>query len=141
MSHAIHHTVIVAGSVQCASLALPLGDRWAYPLCMTDAQHEETSLRRRNRRVVAVLLAVGLSTAIGGLVGGLASKASADHATLVASSARTLAVHSYGAYLFPGANSMVPDYTGLWIGIIVAAVGLIVLVAGATVASIRPRAA
>ena len=80
-------------------------------------------------------------TAVEGLIGGLAAKASADHASLVASSPRTLPVLTHSSYLFPGAHSIVPDYTGFGIGIIVAVLGVIVLLAGIIVASTKPRVA
>jgi hypothetical protein len=43
-----------------------------------------------------------------------------------------------GGYLFPGAHSIGPDYTGLWIGIMVAVLGVIVLLAGIILASTLP---
>jgi len=111
---------------------------------MTDAQHDEAPTTRlgapflRRKLYVVLLLAVGVLAAIGGLIGGLDAKAFADHALLVASSLRTLPVLGQDGYLFPGAHSIVPDYTGLWIGIIVAVLGVIVLLAGVAVASTLP---
>jgi hypothetical protein len=113
---------------------------------MTDAQHSEaptttlgTSVPRRNLYVV--LLAVGALMVVGGLIGGLVAKTSADHASLVDSSPRALRTMTYSGYLFPGPNAIVPDYAGLWIGIIVAVLGVIAVLAGIIVASARRRVA
>jgi hypothetical protein len=113
---------------------------------MTDAQHSEaptttlgTSVPRR--KLYVVLLAVGALMAVGGFIGGLVAKTSADHASLVDSAPRALPVGGYSGYLFPGPHAIVPDYAGLSIGIIVAVLGVIVLVAGIIVASVRTSVA
>jgi hypothetical protein len=114
---------------------------------MTDAQHGEaltttlgTPAHRRHLYVV-LLLAVGVLMSVGGLIGGLVAKTSADHASRADSAPRTLLVGVYGDYLFPGPHAIVPDYTGLSIGIIVAVLGVIVLLAGIIVASAKSRVA
>jgi hypothetical protein len=90
---------------------------------------------RRNPYVV-VLLAVGALMAIGGLIWGLAAKASADHALFTAFSMHTLPVHAFTQYT---QRSVVLDYTGLWTGILVAILGVIILVAGVVVAFAKRR--
>lgn len=50
----------------------------------------------------------------------------------------TLPVHSYVQYT---QHLVAPDYTGLWVGPLVAALGLIVLLAGIVVAVTRGRMA
>jgi hypothetical protein len=114
---------------------------------MTDAQHSEeptptlgASVLRRNPYVVW-LLAVGVLMVVGGLIGALVAKTSADHALLADSSPRALRTMTYSGYLFPGAHAIVPDYAGLWIGIIVAVLGVIAVLAGIIVASARRRVA
>jgi hypothetical protein len=86
---------------------------------------------------VVLLLAVGALTAIGGVIAGLAAKASADHALAVGSSLPTLPVHTYTQYV---SHSIAPDYTGLWIGILVAVIGVVILLAGVAAAT-KPRVA
>jgi hypothetical protein len=107
---------------------------------MSDAPQGEasaTAVHRRNPYVV-VLLTVGALTAIGGVIWGLTAKASADHAVLGASSMPTLPVHAYTEYT---QHFIAPDYMGLWIGLLVAVLGLIILLAGVVVAFTRPRMA
>jgi hypothetical protein len=112
---------------------------------MTDAQHGEaptstlgTSAPRQHLYVI-LLLAVGVLMAVGGLIGGLVAKTSADQASRADSAPRRLSVGSDSGYLFPGPHAIVPDYTGLSIGIIVAVLGVIVLLAGIIVASAKSR--
>jgi hypothetical protein len=38
-------------------------------------------------------------------------------------------VSSRSGYFFPGAESVAPDYLGVWVGVIIAAVGMIALLA------------
>jgi hypothetical protein len=101
--------------------------------------------RARSRRNLAWLLTAGALMAAGGLICGLAAKAFADHASLVASSARTLVCAPSSSVVCPlvpaGAHYVAPDYTGLWIGIVVAVFGAIVLLTGIIVASTKPRGA
>jgi hypothetical protein len=96
-----------------------------------------TAVRRRNLYGV-VLLTVGALAAIGGVIWGLAAKASADNAVFGASSMPTLPVHVYTQYT---QRSFVPDYMGLWIGLLVAALGVAILLAGVVVAFAKPRMA
>jgi hypothetical protein len=121
---------------------------WATPrqtarsivIFMSDAPQDEasaTAVHRRNPYVV-VLLAVGALAAIAGLIWGLAAKASADHTALGASSMPTLPVHVYTQYT---QHFIVPDYMGLWIGLLVAVLGVIILLAGVVVAITKPRLA
>jgi hypothetical protein len=105
---------------------------------MSDAPQDDASaaaVHRRNPYVV-VLLAVGALAAIGGLIWGLAAKASAEHTVLGASSMPTLPVHVYTQYT---QRFIVPDYMGLWIGLVVAVLGVMILLAGVVVAFTKPR--
>jgi hypothetical protein len=95
------------------------------------------NVNRRNPYVVP-LLALGVATAIGGVIGGLVAKAFADHAPLATSSMMTLPVYTYTQYT---ERSIGPDYTGLGIGILVAVLGVIILSAGVIVAFTKPRVA
>jgi hypothetical protein len=107
---------------------------------MSDAPQDEasaTAFYRRNPYVV-VLLAVGALAVIGGLIWGLAAKASAEHTVLGTSSMPTLPVHVYAQYT---QRFIVPDYMGLWIGLLVAVLGAIILLAGVVVAFTKPRKA
>lgn len=106
---------------------------------MSDAPQDDGSaaaVHRRNPYVVVVLLAVGALAAIGGLVWGLAAKASAEHTVLGASSMPTLPVHVYTQYT---QRFIVPDYMGLWIGLLVAVLGVMILLAGVVFAFTKPR--
>ncbi len=123
-------------------LELPTDRPRVYRHFMNDAQRDEaptttrgTAVPRRNPYVV-VLLAVGGLATIGGLIWGLAAKASADHALLMASSLPTLPVHTFTQYT---SHAIVLDYTGLWTGILVAILGVIILLAGVIVASTKRR--
>lgn len=130
---------------------LPDGRR-VYSLRMTEAQQGEArtttpdaAVPRRNS-YVAPLLVVGVLVAVGGLIGGLVAKAFADHASLVANSAKVLV--SCGSDPIPlcfpktlGYPLVTADYTGLWIGILIAVLGVMVLLAGSIIASARPRVA
>ncbi|WP_426520173.1 hypothetical protein ACPPVQ_07450 [Diaminobutyricibacter sp. McL0618] len=98
---------------------------------MTDARRD---------RYVSLLLAVGVLMVLGGVVGGLAAKASADHPWSMGSSMPTLPIFVYTQYT-QATHPIVPDYTGLWIGIGVAVLGAIILAAGVIVASTKPPTA
>lgn len=133
-------------------MGVPPDGRRDYSLCMTEAQQGAapttspgTAVPRRNS-YVAPLLVVGVLMAVGGLIGGLVATASADHISRVANSAKTLV--SCGsdpiALCFPntlGHPLVTADYTGLWIGLIVAVLGVIVLLARIIIASTKPSLA
>jgi hypothetical protein len=107
---------------------------------MSGARQDEapaTAGRRRNAYVV-VLLTGGALAAIGGAIWGLAAKTSADHAVLGASSMPTLPVHAYTQYT---QHFIVPDYMGLWIGLLVAVLGVVIVLAGVVVVFTKPRMA
>jgi hypothetical protein len=87
---------------------------------------------------MTLLIAVGLSTTIGGTVTALVAKGSIDNASGASSSLPTLPVHAYVQYT---QYLVLPDYTGLWIGITLASVGVIVLVLGVVPPVLRRPAA
>ncbi|MCU1582785.1 MAG: hypothetical protein QOD27_1682 [Microbacteriaceae bacterium] len=116
---------------------------------MTEAQQREAptdaAVPRRNSHL-ALLLVVGVLMAVGGLIGGLVAKAFADHVSRVANSAKSLVPCGSDpiALCFPktlGHALVTADYTGLWIGILIAVLGVMVLLAGSIIASARPRVA
>ena len=87
---------------------------------------------------------VGMLIAFGGLIGGLAAKASADHVAIIANSAKWLVASSSNPIVltFPktlGHPLVTADYTGLWVGLIVALLGVMLLSAGILLASVKPR--
>jgi predicted MFS family arabinose efflux permease len=104
---------------------------------MTDAQQVATP---RRSRTGLVLLIVGALLVIGGVVGGLVAKASADRAAK-ATGPHSLTVGSYGGFNFRFTHTSQLDYTGLWIGVAVAAVGLVVLVIGIILTARKRRVA
>ena len=110
---------------------------------MTDAEQGADPTPRLGARVtrrkpdVLLLLTVGTLMVVGGLIGGLFAKASAEKAAS-GSPMPTLPVHVYAQYT---AHSIVPDYTGLGIGNLVAVLGLIIVVVCVIVASRRRRSA
>ena len=93
---------------------------------------------RRNRAVL-LLLVVGGFVTVGGVVGGLVAKASVDHALSVASGIRTLPVFTYAQYTQTPPS--LPGLMGLWIGSLVAVLGVVILLAGVVVATTKPRLA
>lgn len=104
---------------------------------MTDAQQVETP---KKRGAALPLIIVGALFVIGGAIGGLLAKASADrgaHAT----GPHSLSVGSYGGFNFRFTHTVHLDYTGLWIGLAVVIVGLVLLVIGIILAARRKRAA
>ncbi|MDQ1577469.1 MAG: hypothetical protein QOE21_156 [Microbacteriaceae bacterium] len=116
---------------------------------MTEAQQRDAptdaAVHRRNFYVV-LLLVVGVLMAVGGLIGGLVAKAFADQISRIANSAKSLVPCGSDpiALCFPktlGHALVTADYTGLWIGILVAVLGVIVLLARSIIASTRPRVA
>lgn len=107
---------------------------------MSDALRDEApakAVRRWNPYAVA-LMAVGVAVVVADAIWTLVSNASAGNVVFHASSMPTLPVHSFVQYTqhFVG-----PDYTGLWIGPLVAVLGLIILIAGIIVAVTRRRIA
>ena len=109
---------------------------------MSDAPQNEASASAVHRRIsyVVVLLAVGALAVIGGVIWALTAKASAN--TVFSAPMPTLPVYTYTQYTQHTQHfSIVPDYTGLWIGSLVAVIGLIILLAGVIVAFTKPRLA
>jgi hypothetical protein len=110
---------------------------------MTDAQR---GVAPRQFSWADLLLRWGVLLVIVGLVGGLAAKSFADRASYGASQAtRLIGIDSSNpSVLAPDASSahyVPPDYTVFWIGMLVVALGLIVVVAGIGVALAKRRAA
>ncbi|MDR6971605.1 hypothetical protein [Leifsonia shinshuensis] len=93
--------------------------------------------RDDRRNLVVALLAIGTTTTLLGVVFGLVMKTAAEQ-TNVSSTLVTLPVGVYKQYT---QRAFVPDYTGLWIGLVVAAVGALVLIAALVVARRRTPAA
>ncbi len=98
---------------------------------MTDARLGGPSARRR--LPIGLLLAVGILAIVGGVAASVVAKVTADHAQFEGSSTTAvLAVGVSNGYLFP---APAPDYTGVWIGVTVAAIGATVLIIGLVAAS------
>ena len=87
------------------------------------------------RPSVVTLLAVGALAILGGLVWELIARGSAENAALPVSSMPVLPVHVYAQYT----QRVVHDYSALWMGALVAIVGVLLVVAGVIVASTRAR--
>lgn len=77
--------------------------------------------------------------AVGGVVAGLIARAAVLTSPSVGSAPQLLPVLSQTGYLFPKARASAPDGAGIWIGIIVAALGVIVLLVGGILAWTRLR--
>ena len=110
---------------------------------LTDAQ---TSQRRVPP--TALLAASGLLLVIGGLVGGLLAKRAADAVSHAKSAATRLiggdivSDKQMTGFTFDpsSAHYVPPDYTGFWIGMLVAALGLLALATAVGVRLISRRA-
>jgi len=87
------------------------------------------------RPSVVTLLTVGALAIVGGIIWVLIAQGSADHATTSASSVGVLPVHVYAQYT----QRVVHDYSALWMGALVAIVGVLLVVAGVIVAAARRR--
>jgi hypothetical protein len=110
---------------------------------LTDAQASQ-----RRVPLTALLAASGLLLVIGGLVGGLLAKHAAD----VVSHAKSAATRLIGGDIVSdkqmtgftfdpsSAHYVAPDYTGFWIGMLVAALGLLALATAVGVRLISSRA-
>jgi len=101
---------------------------------------------RRVRSLPVWLLVPGVLMALGGSIGGLVAKHSADITSLLASQPKGLisggAASSMGLRFDPSSAHFVPpNYAGLWLGIMIAAVGTVLGVTGAFIAirQKRPR--
>ncbi|WP_345764679.1 hypothetical protein [Diaminobutyricibacter sp. McL0608] len=101
-----------------------------------DTNAPGSSVGQRNLSVV-LLLAFGALTAIGGVIGALAAKAAADHALFAASGLRTLPVYTYTQFT-QAVPSIAPELAGMWVGSVVAVLGVAVLLAGVIVATRNP---
>ncbi|MGN7797819.1 hypothetical protein [Leifsonia sp. 22587] len=92
----------------------------------------------RRRRLIPSLIVAGASLAVFGVLFAIVEKVSAEQGTTSPTTMVTLPVGVYTQYTQRG---FVPDYTGLWIGLVVAAVGALVLIAALVVARRRTPAA
>jgi predicted permease len=99
-------------------------------------------LLRNRRRPAAWLIVPGALLALGGTIAGLAAKRSAEIASSIASSAKRLIspLSNPLALEFDptSAQPVPPDYTGFWLGMIVAAIGALAVVMGVVIA-VRER--
>lgn len=113
---------------------------------MTDAQRGAAP---RQFSWAVLLVGSGVLLLVVGLLGGLAAKRSADIASYLASQptgmvgGHILSSKRMTGFSFDpsSAHYVPPDYTGFWIGVLVVALGLIVVVAGMGVALVKRRAA
>ncbi len=94
--------------------------------------------RVQPRPYVVWLIGAGALATVVGVVWGLIAFESAQQSTTLSGPMPTLPVNTYAQYT---QHPVVPDYTGLWLGLIVAGVGALVLLAGAVAAFARPRTA
>ena len=92
----------------------------------------------RVRALVALLLLIGAVIATGGVIVGRSAQAAADHAAAAASSPQLLPVFAHSKTFFPEA-SLTPDYSGLFAGVGIAVVGMVIVLAGLMLASRNPR--
>lgn len=88
------------------------------------------------KRTLVALLVLGATAVAGGVLIALVTTSSTEQAS--SGSMPTLPVHVYVQYT---QRLLAPDYTGLAIGITVAAVGALLLLAGALLTLIRARTA
>ena len=94
-----------------------------------------------------MLAASGVLLVVGGLLGGLLSKRAADVVSHVKSSAtrliggEILSDKQMTGFAFDpsSAHYVPPDYTGFWIGMLVAALGLLALATAGGIRLIRSR--
>lgn len=93
-------------------------------------------MRTHRPYFVWLLGAGGLATAVG-VVWAFAAIEAAGRA-VASGPMMTLPVNVYTQYT---QRSIVPDYTGLWLALVVAGIGVLVLLAGAVAAFVRPRPA
>ncbi len=92
---------------------------------------------RSQRPYILWLLGAGaLATAVG-VVWAFAAIEAAGRA-MASGPMMTLPVNVYTQYT---QRSIMPDYTGLWLALVVAGIGVLVLLAGAVAAFVRPRPA
>ncbi|WP_426519596.1 hypothetical protein ACPPVQ_05920 [Diaminobutyricibacter sp. McL0618] len=105
---------------------------------MSDAPHNEAfaSAVHRRRPYVVVLLAVGALAVIGGVIWALTAKAVK---TVFSGPLPTLPVYTNAQFTQHTESSLVPDYTGVWIGLLVAVIGVTILLAGVVGALTKPR--
>lgn len=90
-----------------------------------------TDIPRSGRKVLVVLLfSLGAAFAFGGAITAFIAKASIGDVASTSSSIPTLPVNVYAQYT---SRLVVPDYTGVTIGIVLATVGVI-LVTGTAIA-------
>jgi hypothetical protein len=101
----------------------------------------------RARRSLAVwLLVPGALMAIGGSIGGLVAKRSADLASFLDSQPKRLISNDPSNSLAlnfdpSSAHYVAPDYTGFWVGMIVVAIGVLGVLAGVVAAIAKKRRA
>lgn len=94
--------------------------------------------------MVILLLSLGAATALAGVVWALMARVSVERAGLPASGMPILPVHEYAQYTQRSSSIqhlVVFDPTSLWIGITVAAFGVVVVATGALVAFAGRRTA
>jgi hypothetical protein len=93
---------------------------------------------RSQRPYILWLLGAGaLATAVG-VVWAFAAIEAAGRSVSDSGPMMTLPVNVYTQYT---QRSIVPDYTGLWLALVLAGIGVLVLLAGAVAAFVRPRPA
>lgn len=105
---------------------------------MPDAPHPSNAHSGGRERIPAMLLLVlGVTTAIAGVIGALAAKGAADQ-SIFRASVPTLPVHVYTQYT---QRAFAPDYTAAEIGLAVVALGVLAAVIGIIVTARRRRLA
>lgn len=81
---------------------------------------------RRHRRSSVWLIALGALVAISGIAWAITAKVAADDSSLGSTVMHTLPVHAYTQYT----QVAHADYTGLWIGVSIAIIGLVLAFLG-----------